>query len=78
MPGSATAATSPPTRTLAGRDDSEGITAEVALHRNIPFLDENRRRDFWWQFGGVLGVLPVAYLCPRHSYAAGKLSWKLG
>lgn len=60
------------------RDDFEGITAEVTLHRNIPFLDDNRHRDFWWQFGGVLGVPPVAYLCPRHSQAAGKLPWNMG
>jgi hypothetical protein len=49
------------------RDNFTPITAEVQLHRPIPFFDDNRARDHWFVYSGTLTTLPVGWLCPRHA-----------
>ncbi|SDY15316.1 hypothetical protein SAMN05661080_02484 [Modestobacter sp. DSM 44400] len=59
----------------------EGVTAEVQLHRQLPFYDDHRHVDAFWTYRGTLGVLPVAYLCPRHDRLIDlpvQLAWPTG
>lgn len=46
--------------------DFTGITGRVTLRAPVKFYDDRRSQDQWFTYSGVLGVLPVAYLCARH------------
>ena len=46
--------------------DLSTITGEVQLHRQLPCYDDHRVPDQWVTHSGIVGVTPVAHLCPCH------------
>jgi hypothetical protein len=58
--------------------EAEPIDGEVLLHRKLPFFSDSRRRDGVYAFSGTVGILPAAWLCPRHAEAVDlpiRMAW---